>query len=109
MEKTILNCEVLKITEKALSDIAKEMGMTVGEVIDRVALNWKAQDPVYAAQLILEEIAIIFHHLKKNQAGESLVFVLNVLNLCNNDYSAESIKKATEAYFSRCNEVDEIE
>ena len=92
-----------------MSDTAKEMGMTVGEVIDRVALNWKAQDPVHAAQLILEEIAINFHHLKQHQADAAMIFILNVLNSCNGEYTSDSIKKATEVYFSRCNEVDELE
>ena len=99
INKTELNITVLEETEKALRKTAESVGMSVGDVIDRMALNWQAQDPVYAAQLILEGIIMNTHHLKDPEINEALIIVFSVIKKCMDDLSAENIRKACEEYF----------
>lgn len=98
--KTVeLKATVLDSTEKALQKTAEAVGMYVGEVIDRIALNWQAQDPIYAAQLILEDVIINTNHLKDPEINEALMIVLSVIEKCMDDLSAENIRKAAAEYF----------
>ena len=100
MQKTDLNMKVLDTTKKSLETVAEEMGVSVGELIDRMALNWEVKDSTYAAQLILEDMILHFSHLEDYQIDEALVIVLNVLKLCDDTPTAENLKRAVEKYFS---------
>jgi len=102
MIKTTLNTEVLETTKNALELRASKLKMSVGDILDRVVLNWKAQDPVYAAQLVLEDLMIHFEDLKDYQIEETLSIILTVLRKCtkSGDLSPKAIKTAVEEHFA---------
>lgn len=53
-----IHANVMKQTEQGLLRLAKESGLSVGEIIDRVTLNMRPSDPELAVQLLEEEIII---------------------------------------------------
>lgn len=109
MKKTLLTIEVLETTEKALKNTAEAMEMSVGAVIDRMALNWETKDPIYAAQLVLEEMAINFHRLSPEGINSALILIFDVIKRCIDNPTPENIRKATEEFFSNEEIVEDLE
>ena len=99
MERTELNTTVLKTTFDSLEKASQTLGITSGELIDRMTLNWEAKDPVYAAQLILEDIIGHCNRLEEHQVGEAVQIVLAIIKGCIGDLTPERIKQTAAEYF----------
>ncbi len=92
IEKSTISITVLKETEEALKSASNAVGVTVGEIVDRLALNWQVKDPAYAAQMILEEMIIHTSGLSKEEVNDVFVIVFSIIQQCGNDLTAEKIK-----------------
>ena len=99
VRKTQLTITVLEETETALKQAGNAVAFTIGEVIDRMTLNWRSVDTLGAAQIILESFIMNTQHLSDTEINEILYFVFNVLKECGNDFSSENIKRVVAARF----------
>lgn len=107
VKKTELTVTVLEATEKALKKAGEELGFSIGDVIDRMALNWQSADPVSAAQIILESYIMNTRHLTESQRCETLYFVASVMASCGEDFSVENIQKAISDRFNYLDNIEE--
>lgn len=74
-----IKATVLKETEQSLLDIGKEMGLNIGEVIDRLALEITCNDPETAAILVLNYFYIAVREQKEEQIAETMERVVSSL------------------------------
>ena len=71
-----IEATVMRQTLGSLLRSVEETGLSIGEVIDRLALHMKPTRPEFALQLILEEIRIILSDLPGEQKDATLCEVL---------------------------------
>ena len=74
-----INVKVLSQTKEILEDIAKTGGLSIGEVIDRMALRFCPDNVDDAHLLILEYILIITERLTREQLDATMLKVLEGL------------------------------
>lgn len=70
---------VLNQTEHYLKETSELIGMPMGELIDRMSLNWSANTPLAAIQLILEDMVIHVKPLPYEQRRKVFAVVLSVI------------------------------
>lgn len=74
-----INVKVMAKTKEVLEDIAETGGLSIGEVIDRMALKLCPDNADDAHVLILENILINTSRLNGEQSDEAVLKVLKVL------------------------------
>ena len=55
---TEITATVLQQTKNSIEGMCEVSGLSIGEIIDRMALKWSAKDPEHATQLILDDMII---------------------------------------------------
>lgn len=67
-----LEATIMRQTRESLERAEEQTGLTVGEVIDRLALQMKPTDPQIAAELAAQEVAIILSGVPEDQRIDAM-------------------------------------
>lgn len=96
---TELQVTVMKKTAAALDEMGNRGGMSVGEVIDRLTVQFRPKDPELALHLAETEVLMLTTELDKSETEKYLKQL--VIDLCamvteNEDEGLELVKAAME-------------
>lgn len=89
---------VLSNTKEVIEKICKSIGLTSGELIDRLILRWEPQEPMCAAQLILDNIYINTRKMNNSQFDKTIAIVFNVIKECLNKDGLKSLAPIIEDF-----------
>lgn len=78
-EYTEIAITVLKDTAEHLTEMAELTHSSVGHMVDRLALNWAVDEPIYAAYLILEDLLTHTVNLDWDGTNQALALVIAVI------------------------------
>ena len=84
---------VLPETKASLDKMCEVSGLSLGEIIDRMALKWHAKDPEHAAQLILDDTIIHTRDLTPEDFNLTVAIVLAVIKESLSMDEPQAIKK----------------
>lgn len=93
---TEITATVLQQTKDSIESMCEVSGLSVGEIIDRMALNWSAKDPDHAIQLILDDMVIHTRNLSPADFNLTVAGILAVLKRGLAKDEPEAIKKVLE-------------
>lgn len=99
MEKTSLTeitATVLQQTKDSIEGMCEASGLSIGEIIDRMALKWSAKDPEHAMQLILDDMVIHTRDLSPEDFNLTVAGILTVLKRSLAKDEPEAIRKVLE-------------
>lgn len=88
-----ITVKVLSETEASLLESSELTGMSAGQLIDRMTLNWEADNPEVAAILILQDMITHIQKLDQEQINQAFMIVLGVIKESLAKYEPEIIKK----------------
>lgn len=103
---TTLTATVLNKTEEALKHMGELSGLSAGEVIDRLVVNWEAHDAVFASQLILEDMVMHTRLLDREHLNLTFAIVLSVIKKSMSDDEPEALKRLVEELSAMLKEPD---
>lgn len=103
---TTLTATVLYKTEEALKNLSEVSGLSVGEIIDRLVVNWEAHDAVYPSQLILEDMVMHTQKLDRKHLNLTFAIVLSVIKKSMSDDEPEALKRIVEELDAMLKEAD---
>ena len=89
---------VLSNTKEVIEKICKSIGLTSGELIDRLILRWEPQEPMCAAQLILDNIYINTRKMNNSQFDKTIAIVFTVIKECLNKDGLKSLAPIIEDF-----------
>lgn len=89
---TELNVTVCNKTKTLLEDTAQILGLTEGEVVDRLVVKCCPEEPEYASQLILDHIVICCAKLDQDGFNEAIYSVLKTIEESFENYVLEETK-----------------
>ena len=75
----IMTVKVLSQTYSALTGHSQNMGITIGEVLDRIILHISTSDPHLAAATICDELLIITTGQNEEEFYDTVLAVLTIL------------------------------
>ena len=84
---------ILPETKASLDKMCEVSGLSLGEIIDRMALKWHAKDPEHAAQLILDDTIIHTRDLTPEDFNLTVAIVLAVIKESLSMDEPQAIKK----------------
>lgn len=99
MEKTNLTeitATVLQQTKDSIDGMCEVSGLSAGEIIDRMALNWNAKVPEHAIQLILDDMVIHTKNLSPEDFNLTVYGILAVIKRSLSKDEPEAIKKVID-------------
>lgn len=76
---TQITATVLPQTKESIEGICDTSGLSVGEIIDRMALKMHAKDAEHAAQLILDSMITYTRNLSSDEFNKAIWIVLSVI------------------------------
>lgn len=88
-----ITVKVLSETEASLLESSELTGMSAGQLIDRMTLNWEADNPEVAAILILQDMITHIQKLDQEQINQAFMIVLGVIKESLAKDEPEIIKK----------------
>ncbi len=88
-----ITANVLPETKASLDKMCEVSGLSLGEIIDRMALKWHANDPEHAAQLILDDTIIHTRDLTPEDFNLTVEIVLAVIKESLSINEPQAIKK----------------
>ena len=91
-----LQATVMSTTVKTLARIAKELDLSIGEVIDRLVLNRLPKDADYAALLLLEQIRMLVSSLTDEQKDEAICKMITEIAACMSFEDFDQIQQRAE-------------
>lgn len=100
-EYTEITVKILKDTAKHLKEMAELTHSSEGHIIDKMALNWAAEEPTVAAHLILEDILTHTANLDWDGTNQALAIVIGAIRKSLHDNDPQALRKLVR-------EVDEI-
>lgn len=89
-----IEATVMKQTFEVLEQMMQETGLSIGEVIDRLALTLRPRDQELAVWMAIEEIALIISNLSQEEKAGAIVGILMKLASL---LSVEEIERLQEA------------
>lgn len=98
---TKINATVLSQTKAILGDHSSILGLSIGEVIDRLTLRFSPSSADLAAILVLDAIVMAFHDLSSEQINDALGAVLGEIREC-------LIKNGTEDLHTVIDDIEKI-
>lgn len=101
MEMVNLQISVLKKTADLLNDSSENNGMTPGQIIDQMALNWTSNNPKIVAQLILDDIATHTPKLTSEGFDTAIETVLSVIDEFYENSDKSSFKETIENLYEK--------
>ena len=99
MDKTALTeikATVLQQTKNSIEGMCEVSGLSMGEIIDRMALKWSAKDPEHATQLILDDMIIHTRDLSPEDFDKTVFGILVVLKKSLSIDEPDAIKKVID-------------
>lgn len=78
-EYTEITINILKETEENLREMAALSHSSTGHMIDRMAMNWVAKEPVIAANLILEDLLTHTVNFDLHETNQAIAIVLAII------------------------------
>lgn len=99
MEKTSLTeitATVLQQTKDSIEGMCEASGLSIGEIIDRMALKWSAKDPEHAMQLILDDMVIHTRDLSPEDFNLTVAGILAVIKMSLTKDEPDAISKVIE-------------
>lgn len=103
---TMLTATVLHKTDESLKQLCEVSGLSVGEVIDRLIVNWEAHDAIFASQLILEDMLMHTRLLDREQLSLTFTIILSVIKRSMAEDEPESLKRVVEELDAILKETD---
>lgn len=101
-----MNVTVINKTYDAIKDLAKNLGLSDGEVVDRLFLDYNTNDPVKAAQIVLDNLAICTYKMDNHKFELTALVMLTVIKKTLNNGGINALRKtidALETYFDENN------
>lgn len=89
----LISANVLPATKASLDKMCEVSGLSLGEIIDRMALKWHAKGPEHAAQLILDDTIIHTRDLTPEDFNLTVGIVLAVIKESLSIDEPQAIKK----------------
>lgn len=99
MEKTSLTeitVTVLQQTKNSIEVVCETSGLSIGEIIDRMALNWSANDLDHTIKLILDDMVIHTRNLSPDDFNLTVIGILDVIKRSLAKDNPKAIKKVIE-------------
>lgn len=93
-EYTEITITVLKETEEHIKEMAELTHTSVGHIVDRLALNWAVDEPIYAAYLILEDLLTHTISLDWDGTNQALALVVAVIRKGLTDADPQALREA---------------
>ncbi len=103
---TTLAATILCKTDESLKQLCEVSGLSVGEVIDRLIINWEAHDAIFASQLILEDMLMHTRLLDREQLSLTFTIILSVIKKSMNEDDPDSLKRVVEELDAILKETD---
>lgn len=79
LKKVPLTCEVMAQTKLVLENYSEESGISIGNIIDRLAVKLSSTNSVLACQLVLETLAIAVSTQDNDGAFETIIRLIGDL------------------------------
>lgn len=93
---TEIKITVLEQTANLLNNTSESAGMTPGQIVDQMALNWASDNPKAVAQLILDDIATHSPNLTSEGFDIAIETVLSVIEEYYENNDKVSFKETIE-------------
>lgn len=93
---TEITATVLQQTKNSIEGMCGISELSMGEIIDRMALKWSAKDPEHAIQLILDDMIIHTRNLSSEDFNQTVLGILLVLKRSLSKDEPNAIKKVME-------------
>lgn len=93
-EYTEITVSVLKETEEHIKEMAELTHTSLGHIVDRLALNWAVDEPIYAAYLILEDLLTHTISLDLDGTNQALALVVAVIRKGLTDADPRALREA---------------
>ena len=87
-----LNATVCTETKVLLDETSEKIGLSVGEIIDRLVLNCCPEDPEVAATIMLDHILLAGAKLNQETFNEAILSLLKVIAESFSENEPEDIK-----------------
>lgn len=93
---TEITATVLQQTKNSIEGMCEVSGLSIGEIIDRMALKWSAKDPEHAMQLILDDMIIHARDLSPEDFNLTVLGILAVLKRSLSKDEPDAIRKVID-------------